>query len=260
MVLRQRRVAVNAEHALEKLASELRRVDRVDRLGHDRNAGELADRVGRAQELVARARLAVLEAFHLRPQHEVREIDVPRMRRHVRALRHVAHVAEVAVLDDLPVRRSRNTVELAARRIVDRVEQCRKRVAQAEAAPATVADVEHARELRVQRLVLGELGRAPLDRVARRRIEAALAARRFAIGHGRSLLESRTASGPAARSEGISLPNRPTLSGSGSRANARPSRASRTNRRSPRSPRPVPPSPCRDTCRCTRAFRRRSRP
>ena len=183
VVLRQRRVALDAERALEQLAPDLRAVESVHCLGDDRNARDAAHGVGRAQDLVARARLAVFEVLHLRAQHQVREVDVPFVRRHVRALRHVAHVAEIAVLDDGPVGLARHVVQLAARRRVHGVEQRREGVAEAEAAPAAVADVEDARELLVERGRIGELGRAPIDRVARRRFETALAARSLGVSH-----------------------------------------------------------------------------
>ncbi len=185
VILRNRCFGVDAERLLEQLAAELRRVDGVDGLRDDGDPGERADRVRRAQDLVAQRRLAVLERLDLRAQHQVREVDVPLVRRHVRALRHVAHVAQITVLDDLPVRLLRHVVHLAARRRVDGIEQRRKRVAEVEAAAAAVADVEDARELLVERGGLGELRRAPIDRVARRRLEAAFAARCWRVAHWR---------------------------------------------------------------------------
>ena len=56
------------------------------------------------------------ELDRLGAQHQVREVDVPRMRRHVRALGHVAHVAQVALVDDLPVVLLGDAVDLARRR------------------------------------------------------------------------------------------------------------------------------------------------
>jgi hypothetical protein len=195
VVFRHGGLAVDAERRLEQFAAELRAVDRVDGLGHHGNAGQRADQIRRAQDLVAQRRLTVLERLDLRPQHQVREIDVPLVRRHVGAFRHVAHVAEVAVLDDLPVRLLRHLVHLAARRGVDGVEQRRERVAEAEAAAAAVADVEHALELFVERRRIGELRRTPIDGVARRRLETAFAAR------CRRIAQLKTPRAGAARAE-----------------------------------------------------------
>ena len=77
-------------------------------------------------------------------QHQMREIDVELVRRHIGALRHEAHVAERAGVGDLAVVVDCDAVELAGRRIVDQVEQAREAVAEIEAAPAAVADVEDA--------------------------------------------------------------------------------------------------------------------
>ena len=99
--------------------------------------------IRRAQNLVAqRATGCVAELERLGAQHQVRKVDVPRMRRHVRTLRHVAHVAQVAVVDDVPVDLLVDAVDFAGRRFIDGIEQRRERVAQTEAAAAAVADVE----------------------------------------------------------------------------------------------------------------------
>src|SRR5690606_3738352 len=115
------------------------------------------------------------QALEFRSQHQVRKVDVPLVRRHVRTFRHVAHVAQVAVVDDLPVRLARYRIDLARVGLVDRVEQRRERVAQAEAAPAAMADIEDPLHLGIERLVVGELRRAPCERIAHRRVQAAFA-------------------------------------------------------------------------------------
>ncbi len=85
------------------------------------------------------------EMHSLRAQHRVRKVDVPWMRWNVRTLAHVAHVAQVALIDDVFVFFLRDTVEFARRAVVDQIEQRRKRAAQADATPAAVTDVEDAR-------------------------------------------------------------------------------------------------------------------
>ena len=145
----------------------------------------------RARERAAWLREHPSAAFHtarakalcLRAQHEMWKIVVPWMRRHVRTLRHVAHVAEITVLDDVPIRLFRHVVDFAAGRRIDGVEQGRKGIAETEAAATAVADVEDARELFVERRGVGELRRAPVDRMTRWGLEAAFAARSWRIAH-----------------------------------------------------------------------------
>ena len=144
---RQPRVAIDAERRLERMARGRRAVHRVHRLRDDRNAGEVAQRVGVRQHLSR----SVASPRAPAAQHQVRKVDVPRMRRHVRAFRHVAEVAQVALVDDLAERGLRHLLDIAHRRVVDQIEQRRKRAAQRHAAPASGTDVEHARHLRIDR-------------------------------------------------------------------------------------------------------------
>ena len=116
-----------------------------------------------------------LNFCRLGPQHQVREVHVPRMRRNVRTLGHVADVAQIALVDDLAEVGLGDAVDLARLALVDQVEQRRKRIAQADAAPASVADVEDALQLRVGRRLVVELRIAPVDRMAGRCFEAAFA-------------------------------------------------------------------------------------
>jgi hypothetical protein len=68
--------------------------------------------------------IPVLVVF--RAQHQVREIDVPRMWRNIRTLGHETHVTEVTVIDHVPVDLLVDAIELERRRRVDRVEQGRE--------------------------------------------------------------------------------------------------------------------------------------
>ena len=102
------------------------------------------------------------------------------MRRHVRTLGHVAHVAEVAVVHYLPEHFPVDTVDLARGRLVNCIEQRGKGLAKIEAAAASVADVEHPLELFRQSGFVVESGIAPVDRVARGSLEAAF----FVAGNG----------------------------------------------------------------------------
>ena len=102
------------------------------------------------------------------------EVHVPLVGRNVGALRHVAEVAEIALVHDLAVVGPVDPVHLHRRALVDEVEQGGEGVAEAHAAPAAVADVEHPLELAAERLLVVELGVAPVDGMAGRYSEAAL--------------------------------------------------------------------------------------
>ena len=73
-------------------------------------------------------------------QHQVREVDVPRMRRHIRTLGHVARVAQVAAIDDLAEAAFVDAVELRRSASRRSGRTGRKRRAQVDAAAAAVTD------------------------------------------------------------------------------------------------------------------------
>ena len=91
-------------------------------------------------------------------QHEMGKVDVPLVRRRVRAHGHEAHVAERAGVHDRLEARGVDRIQLARFGFVNQVEQARKGVAEAEAAPAAVADVEDAARFPLQRLAVVEIG------------------------------------------------------------------------------------------------------
>ncbi len=168
---------VHAECCVHRLAGELGLVHGVHGLHDDRNAGEAAVHVGRGQEALAGLDVAAFELDRLGAQHQVREIELPRMRRRVRTLGHVAQVAQVALVDDVPVGLLLDTVHLAVGRGIDQIEQCRKALAQADAATTAVADVEHALHLLGGRRFIVEVGVLPVDGVPGRGFEVAFAHR-----------------------------------------------------------------------------------
>ena len=146
---RQPRCVVDTHNRFQRAAREVCRIDRVDGLRDERDARELAQTVGVEQKFVAQPDLAVLELDRLGAQHQVRKIDVPRMRRHVWALGHVAEVAQIALVDDLAEILLGNLVYLAFRSCIDQIEERREGAAQRHAPAATVADVENTLEFLV---------------------------------------------------------------------------------------------------------------
>jgi hypothetical protein len=103
------------------------------------------------------------------------KIEIEFMRRHVRALRHEAHVAERAGIDDGLEIAARHRIELARLRVVDEVEEAGKAVAQIETAPTAVADVEDATQFGVDLIGIVEIRIFPGDRMSDRRLETAFA-------------------------------------------------------------------------------------
>ena len=99
-------------------------------------------------------------------QHEVRKIDVPLVRRRVGAHGHEAHVAERAGVHDRLEAGGIDRIQLARFGFVNQVEQAREGIAEAEAAPAAVADVEDAARLLLQRCAVVEFGVSPVYRMA----------------------------------------------------------------------------------------------
>src|SRR5882724_6598061 len=189
----------------------------------------------------------------------MREVDVPGMRRHVGTLGHVAHVAQVALIHDLPELLFRHPVDLQRRAGIDEFEQRGERRAQVDAAPAPVANVEGPLELGKKLGFVIEIRRGPGDGMAGRSLEAP-----FTDGHGRMRRAGRKSpAGPlgfgarTAPGAGTSRPGRRGLFESGWHASAPPWRASRTNPLSRRSPPGGPPSPSPDTCPYIRASRPR---
>jgi len=81
---------MHTHYLVEQLACNRILVGGIHNLCDHWNAAELADHIGIGQQLVACLDLALLELDRSGAQHQVREVYVPLMRRHVRALRHVA--------------------------------------------------------------------------------------------------------------------------------------------------------------------------
>ncbi len=166
-------VRVHAQGLVHQLARGLRAVDRIDRLHHHRDAGKAAMHVGRGEELLARLHFTLAVLDRLGAQHQVREVEVPLVRRRVRTLGHVAQVAQITLVDDAPVRALRDAMHFAVVGLVDQIEQGRKALAQAHAAAAAMADVEHPLHLGKRLGLVVEVGVAPVDGMAGRGFEVA---------------------------------------------------------------------------------------
>src|SRR3954449_6672049 len=115
---------------------------------------------------------ALAMLYVLGAQHQVRKVDVPGMRRNIGAFRHEAHVTQVTVVDDVPMDLLVDAIELERGARIDRIEQGGERMAEAEAAPTSVADVEHPLELFLERALVSERGIAPVERMMRGSLQA----------------------------------------------------------------------------------------
>ena len=166
---------MNTEHGVHRTPCERRLVRLVDHLHNHRNRRQFAEAVGAGQQAIPKTRLATFELLGLGAKHQVREVHVPRMRRHVRTLGHVADVAQIALVDDFFVIGLGDAIDLAGLAFVDQVEKRRKRVAQAHAATASVTDVEDPFEFLVDGLAIVVPGVVPVDGVPCRRLETAFA-------------------------------------------------------------------------------------
>src|SRR6185312_8141917 len=113
-------------------------------------------------------------------QHQVREVEIPGVGRHIGTLGHEAHVAERAGLLDLGEALLRHAVDLAGRTVVDHVEQPREGIAQIEAAPAAVTYVEDPLHLLLERSLVPEPRVLPIEGMTGRSFETAFTHGRFA--------------------------------------------------------------------------------
>ena len=175
MVVRNRGVAMHAQSVLEQAATKLALVGGVHDLSDDRDAGEFADPICLAQNLVSNRDAFTFETCGFRAQHQMRKIDIPLVWRHIWAFRHVAHVAQVAMINDVPIDRLRNCVQFHALRLVNRIEQCWKRIAQVEAAATAVTNIEHALEFIEEFGLVVKLVALPVERMASGSLKTPLA-------------------------------------------------------------------------------------
>ena len=175
-------VGVDTELAVHHLAHGLRLVHRIDHIDDDRDASKLAVHIGAGQELLFRGDMPVLVLDGLGAQHEVRKVHLPRVRWRVRALGHVAQVAQITLVDDAPVGFLPDAVHFTVGGGVHQVEERGEALAQAHAAPAAVADVEHTFHLRQRLALVVEVGILPIDRVAGGGFEIAFTHGVFLVG------------------------------------------------------------------------------
>jgi hypothetical protein len=104
--------------------------------------------------------------------------------RDVRAFGHVAQVAEITVIHDLPVVLFGDAVHLHGIGFVDQIEQGGKGLAEADAATAAMADVVDPFQFLEQGFFVVKLRVLPIQGMASRRFEVAFARGGGRCGHG----------------------------------------------------------------------------
>ena len=166
-------MGVDIEDSRHHAAGQRVFLGEIDQTGN--GLGEAAVAVHFGQLARHEIRLARFRFGRTIAQHQMGEIEIERMRRHIRALRHEAHVAERAGFNDLGKIFRLYGFHFAFGCRVDEIEEAREGIAEIEAAPAAMADVEHAPHLGVDFFGIGEVGIAPIDFVARGRFKAAFA-------------------------------------------------------------------------------------
>jgi len=108
----------------------------------------------------------------------VREIHVPLVGWHVGALGHVAHIAEIALVDHLAIIGLGDAVHLHGFGLIHQVKKRGEGVAEADTATTAVADVENPLQFLVEGILVVKIRIFPFDGVTRRSLKTA-----FSITH-----------------------------------------------------------------------------
>jgi hypothetical protein len=166
-------VAMNAGDLLQHRAGDLVAFVRSPVGDRGDQTGELAVAVGLGQFASGEGNALVLRLDRTIPQHQMGEVEIEVVRRHIRAFGHVAHVAQRAGIDDRLELFRFDVVNFARLGGVDHVEQAGETVAQIEAAPAAMADVEYPAQLGIQLRLVIEIRILPVDGMADRGFETA---------------------------------------------------------------------------------------
>src|SRR5882724_3085264 len=112
------------------------------------------------------------------------EIQSPRVRRHVRTLGHITHVAQIALIDYFGVIFLGDAVHLTVFGGVNQIKQGGERAAQTQTTTTTMTNIEHPLKLCVEFVFVIKIRIFPIQRVTGWRFEIA-----FAFCHIHSLIE-----------------------------------------------------------------------
>ena len=155
-------VLVHAQSGLHHRASGFGFVDGVDGLNHNGNACKLAMHIGGGQQFFAGGDFTLLKLDGLGPQHGVGEVEVPFVRRHIRAFGQVAQVAQIALVDHFPVVFFVHAIHFKRGAFVNQIEQGGKRAAKAHTTAAAMANIEDTLHFGEASLFVIEIGIEPV--------------------------------------------------------------------------------------------------
>ena len=153
---------IHAQGGLHHTARNFCFAHGVDSLHHDGNASQRAMRIGRGQEIFCGTHFTFFKLDGLGSQHGVRKIQVPFVRRCIGTLGHVAQVAHEALVHHFPVVFLVDAIYLHGATLIHQVKQSGKRAAQADAAAASMANVEDALEFIEARLFVVKVFALPI--------------------------------------------------------------------------------------------------
>ena len=111
-----------AKRRLHQLANHWHLGGSVYKLNHYRDRRQFSISIsGREIGVAEFARSALFELDRLGAQHQMREIHIPGMWWYVRAFGHVAHIAQITLIDNLPVFVLWHAVHFQRRTLVDEI-------------------------------------------------------------------------------------------------------------------------------------------
>ncbi len=150
-------------------------VGRVDDGANDRNTGKTAYPVGRGYDLVAQFGTTLFVTQGLGAQHQMWKIDIPFMRWDIGAFGQKAQVAQIAVIDHLPVIFRCHAIDFHAVALVDQVEQGWESIAKVDAATTSMTDIENTFEFGEDRGLVVKTWIVLSQRMTSRGVETTLA-------------------------------------------------------------------------------------
>src|SRR5690242_5483038 len=181
VILGQLPLGMECQHAVYQLARRWRFIYGIDCLRNHGNNRQLAYGVSTPVQFIAETDIPFFVLDRLGAQHEMRKIDIPGVGWNIGALRHEAHIAEVAAIGHLPEFLLFDSIQLAGGPLVYQVEQAGKCCAQIDAAAAAVANIEHTLHLGEQLWFVVKIGIFPIERMTFWSLKAA-----FSGGHALS--------------------------------------------------------------------------
>ncbi len=167
------RIVIHTQGLFQQFAEALVTVHGIDHTGNDGNSCQPGHGIRGGQDLVADPGAMILEMHRLGLKHQVGEIQVPLVGRHIGAFGQEAQITQVTVIHDFPVIFLVHTIDFHGVGFVHQVKQGGKGMTEADAAAAPVTDIEHTFHFRQQFFFVIELRVFPVQGMPGRRLQAA---------------------------------------------------------------------------------------